>query len=513
MNSIDVLRDIPSRDGDRCCWVEADSGRETTFAEVHESARRVAAGLRRHGLTRGDRLVLLLNNSATFARLYLGCLYAGVVTVPVNPVLAAPEIDYIVRHSGARRLVASPETVRSLPDAGRVPVVLVDDGRTRGPALAAGEIWDPETEPLDDVAVLDGASPEDTLTVVYTSGTTGRPSGVVHRVADLVDNGRLFGEAVGIEPEHRFYGVLAMAYLGGYYNLLLLPYVNRSSVVLSNAFDARSALDFWSAAAAHGVNALWLVPTMMSILLELDRSDAGAELCRSQIDLALVGTAPLPASLRRDFEARYGLSLLENYALSETLFLTTEAPDAGTPEGSVGRTLPGVELQVEGSGEGELLARTPYLMEGYFDTELGGPRRLEPASWFPTGDLGRVDDGGNVFITGRRKDVIIRGGVNVSPGVAEDVLVAHPAVAECAVVGVPHPHYGEDSVAVVRLVAGSDVEQTRGELTAACREQLGSVSRPARIVVLDELPHSSSGKIQKARLREMLAGEAEVARA
>jgi long-chain acyl-CoA synthetase len=348
------------------------------------------------------------------------------------------------------------------------------------------------------------------MTIVYTSGTTGRPAGVVHRVRDLVDNGRLFGATVGVRPHHRFYSVLAMTYLGGYYNLMMLPYVNGASVVLSDAFDARAALDFWSLAVRHGVNALWLVPTIMSILLEMDRGSVGEELCRSSIELALVGTAPLPPSLRRAFEQRYGVRVLENYGLSETLFLTTNVTERETIDGSVGQVLEGVELRLS---EGELLARTPYLMPGYYDVQRNGPEPQDPAAWFRTGDVGCIDSEGNVFIAGRRKDVIIRGGVNVSPAAAEDVLMGHPSVAECAVVGVPHPMYGEDSVAVVRLLAGADETRTRDALVAACRECLGSTNRPSRIAFLEELPHSSSGKVHKARLRELLRSESGPVRA
>ncbi|HEV3069840.1 MAG TPA: class I adenylate-forming enzyme family protein [Solirubrobacteraceae bacterium] len=519
MNAIDHLLEIPARHGERPFMIDARSGETVTFGCLHDDARRVAADLRRRGLRRGDRLALVLNNSTALARLYLGCLYAGVVTVPVNPALAAPEIEFILRHSGARMLVLSGETERCAPGlrsppmepsmkpAAELSTLLLADGRA---ALPAGsEPWDPCALEADGTLPLDSASPEDTMTIVYTSGTTGRPSGVVHRIGDLIDNGRLFGAIVGVQPHHRFYGVLAMTYLGGYYNLMMLPYVNCASVVLTDAFDARAALDFFSPAARHGVNALWLVPAIMSILLEMDRGSVGEDLCRNAIDLALVGTAPLPPSLRRAFEQRYGVRLLENYGLSETLFLTTNVRQGETIDGSVGRVLPGVKVRVD---EGELLVRTPYLMEGYYDAQREGPARLDPGVWFPTGDVGHIDSEGNVFITGRRKDLIIRGGVNVSPAAAEDVLLEHPSVAECAVIGVPHPLYGEDSAAVVRLLAGADEAQTRRELLAACRERLGATNRPARIVFLKELPHSSSGKVQKSRLRELLSSEAAAVR-
>lgn len=508
MNSIDWLLEIPASHGDRPFLVDSLGGETLTFAEFHSASCRAAAELRRRGLRRGDRLALVLNNSAAFARLYYGCLYAGVVAVPINPALARPEIEFIFTHSGARLLVSSAE-IRNLgllpPQA---PTVLLADGRGSGEPLEDRDLaLDLDCAEDDGVPPLAGASPQDTMAIVYTSGTTGRPSGVVQRIANLVDNGRVFGKALGISERHRFYGVLPMTYLGGYHNLLVLPYVNGASVVVANAFDARSALDFWSPASRHGVNALWIVPTIMSILLEIDRGSDGERLCRDRVELTLAGTAPLAPSLRRAFEQRYGVRVLENYGLSETLFLATNVPERETVEGSVGRALDGVEIRADATRERELLVRTPYLMDGYLDPERGGGAALDRESWFATGDVGRVDADGNVFIEGRRKDIIIRGGVNVSAMAIEDVLLEHPDVVECAAVGVPHKLYGEDVVAVVRLRAGADEERARGQLTATCRERLGSPNRPSRVAVLEELPHSSSGKIRKRELRERLASE------
>jgi long-chain acyl-CoA synthetase len=510
MNAVDWLLEIPVRYGDRECLVEARTGEVASFGAVDRDARRIAADLRCRGLERGDRIAIVAHNSLALARVYLGCLYAGVVVVPANPVLAGPEIEFIVRASGAVAVVVSAETAALVEGVSALPRLALVDGRGE-PANADGERWDVLALPDDDASPMQGASPDDTLAIIFTSGTTGRPTGVVHRLGSLIDNGRLFGETVGIGPRHRFYGVLAMTYLGGYYNLLLLPYVNGASVLLADTFGARTALDFWSPAASHGVTALWLVPTIMSILLELDRGAAGEQFCRDAIDLMLVGTAPLAPSLRRSFEQRYGVQALENYALSETLFLTTNVPGRPVIDGSSGRTLEGIGLRLDSEPEGELLAHSPYALSSIVTEDGDRPPPLVDG-WLRTGDLGRIDQQGNVFITGRKKDLIIRGGVNVSPAATEDVLLDHPEVAECAVVGVPHPVYGEDSVAVVRLTAGAEADRARRELVAICRERLGPSNRPSRILFMDALPHSSSGKIQKGRLRELLAKELEGAR-
>ena len=458
--------------------------------------------------------------------MYLGCLYLGVVTVPVNPALAPKEIQFILRHSRAKLLIVSPNTID------RVDLVSLDDpapevrclnSESNGLSLPHDvEPWDLSAIPAGAaLAPFEGVSPEDTMTIVYTSGTTASPSGVVHRISDMIDNARVFNHSLGIGPANRFYACLAMSYLGGYYNLLMLPYVGESSVVLTQAFGPQNALNFWDIPRNHGVNTLWLVPTIMSILMELDRGKDGATFCRERVHLALVGTAPLPLELRRRFEDRYGITLCENYALSETFFLTTNEPSLPIVDGSAGRKLPGIEVSIMDEGgkslaqdqEGEVYVRTPYLMQGYYNPARGEPDLLPQGDWFPTGDIGFLSANcnpsthSNLFITGRKKDLIIRGGVNISPAAIENVLYQHPAVAECAVVGIPHPHYGESVAAAVRLREGHEFKQVRADLIELCKVDLGEVRQPSHIVRIEEFPHSSSGKIQKAKLRELVVDQ------
>ena len=202
-----------------------------------------------------------------------------------------------------------------------------------------------------------------------------------------------------------------MTNLPGYYNLLILPYVAEASVVLANAFDARSAFNFWEPVRQHGVNTLWFVPTIMSILMEMDRASVGESLCRDQVRLALVGTAPLADQLRHDFESRYGITVYENYALSETLFITTNAPSRTVLDGSVGRSLPEVQVRIideagdplASGEEGEICVQTPVLFIGYHDPAREQPDLFRRDDWFPAGDVGILSPEGDLFVTGRKE--------------------------------------------------------------------------------------------------------------
>jgi long-chain acyl-CoA synthetase len=224
-----------------------------------------------------------------------------------------------------------------------------------------------------------------------------------------------------------------------------------------------------------------------------------------------VGTAPLPLTLKGEFEAAYGTPLQESYGLSETLFVSTNAPGLDYRAGSVGPALPGVALKIVGDDgaeaprgmAGEIWVCSPFQMAGYLDFSAGQP--APPASeWFASGDIGKLDGDGWLFITDRKKDIIIRGGSNVSPRAVEDVLLAHADVEQAAVVGVPHEFYGEDVVAFVKLKNGRQESDVAPALDALCRGHMGAASVPSRIIALAEFPTGVTGKILKTRLRDLL---------
>lgn len=515
MNAVEWMLAIPQRNSQREFLVDTITGKRLTFARLHERAIAIAARFQELGYSKGDRIAFLLHNSADLAALYFGCLYGGLVAVPINPALTRDDVVYILQHSGAKLIFISEET-KSLVDSaliGAMGIALIDDGRVKhDETIASDSVWKIDAlPPKPEFVPFQSAAADDIMCIVYTSGTTARPSGVAHRAASMIDNARTFNERLGVGPKNRFYGVLAMTYLGGYYNLLMLPYVGESSVVLSNAFNARSALNFWDPAIDNQVNTLWLVPTIISILLTMDRGQKGVRYCREEVVLGLVGTAPLPTKVRHQFERHYGVSLYENFGLTETFFLTTNSPSLPVLDGSVGRTLPDVQVMIlDAKGrpvqlgeEGEIHVRTPYLMEGYYDLKTQQPAALPRNNWFPTGDIGVQSDTGELFITGRKKDLIIRGGVNISPAAIENVLHSHAAVQECAVVGVPNAVNGENVAAMVKLADGVDFEVVRKELLRMSEERLGHIKQPSYILQIDEFPKSVTGKIQKNKVREL----------
>jgi len=330
-----------------------------------------------------------------------------------------------------------------------------------------------------------------------------------------------FASAQHLDQDSRFYLTLSMAYMGGFYNLLVLPFLCGASVVVDHVFDARSSLHFWDKAKNNQVNTLWLAPTVLSILLRMDRGRTGEEFCRSSVRHTFVGFAPLPLKVKDEFEARYGVRLIENYGLSETLFVTARSHGPLSQGilgggGYVGEALPGVGLRTVDEGElvapgmdGEVQILTLDLMAGYLDAD-GRLLEMDAAAWFPTGDVGHVDERGSLFITGRKKDLIIRGGVNISPAAIEEALMQVQGIADVAVVSIPHELYGEDVVAVLKLDAGVELESMLDSVVAHAKRNLAQHQQPARYIAIDELPRTANGKVQKARIRELVAEKLQV---
>ncbi len=516
------LREIPKKNAGRVFLVDGFTSKEWTFDQIHENASRIGSWLHQNGLTKGSRLALILNNSAEFARLYLGCLYAGVVVIPINPALSEKEISFILQDGQIESAVVSSKTEDKLS-----PAFCKNNKITRlflvlqgiGPKDSAGSILLDLDQLRENSKFIpfESLKDHDDLIIVYTSGTTADPKGVVHKVADLVNNGRLFGKLLGISAKNRFYNNLALTYLGGYYNLLLLPYVNESSVVISETYNPASVISFWKPLIKHEVNTLWLVASLMAILLEMDRSTEGEKYSREKMRHILAGMAPLPAALRHKFEKRYGCPVYENYGLSETLFIATNSPKDAIRDGSVGKIVPGVEVKVldedakpvKTGEEGEIWVKTPYLMRGYQEVLVKSSKELSARDFFPTGDLGTLDRFNHLYITGRKKDLIIRGGINISPASVEEVLHQHPAIHECAVVGVPHAILGEEVVAVIRITKGAIFENVKKEILELCRTKLARIKQPSQILELPEFPHTTSGKIQKRKIRTWLTQKTE----
>lgn len=514
MNKLRGIAEHVSAHASRPFLIDAVSGRAWSYGEFDRLSRDLAFRLWQLGLRRGERTLILLDNCPEFAALYFACLHLGAVAVPINPSLHRGDVDFLATHCGASLLVRSDGTNGSIsPSAAETfeRTLWIDSPDDR---LAGRTYWSIEDGPLPestDFRPMLDVDDRDPWTITFTSGTTSRPKGVTHRISSLLASAAAFNRSVGYTQSTRLYHMLPMAYMAGLLNTILCPFLAGGCIILDRPFDARLAMDFWRTPIRYQVNRLCLAPTMLSTILHLDRSAWGPEFSRKHIEAVSVCTAPLPASVKSGFESRYGAPALESYGLSETLFVSTNAAGDDRP-GSVGRLIDGVAIDVRdddgkrlGPGEsGEIFVHAPTNMIGYLDPATAQPDPLTAPDWFATGDVGHADADGFVFITGRKKDLIIRGGVNVSPRAVEEAILSHPGVRDVAVVGLPHELFGEEVVAVVAPATRGDWDSLRESLASHCREKLAETCRPSRFFEMPSLPRSSTGKVQKSNLRSML---------
>jgi long-chain acyl-CoA synthetase len=476
-----------------------------TYEQVDEISGRVAAALRDLGLERGDRVAVQLPNLPHFLFSYFAILKAGLVMVPVNPLLKAREIDYHLRDSGARLLITfetcAAEAVKGAAEAGGVQTFMVtlpgsaakvDGVRSFDELYAAHNDGEIEPTAADDTAVL-----------LYTSGTTGRPKGAELTHFQLYMGCTIPGEIFGYRQDDVTLAVLPLFHVFGLSNVLNLSVRYGGSVALVPRFETEAVLDTFE---THQCTVFVGVPTMFSALLHADIGERDLSAFR----VGVSGGAAIPGEMLRAFEEKFnGVPVLEGYGLSETVGIVSFNTGAESRKVlSVGTPIWGVEVRILGpegnalpAGEphvGEIAVRGHNVMKGYFGRPEETAQTLR-GGWLRTGDLGYRDFDGYLFIVDRKKDLVIRGGYNVYPREVEEILHAHPAVAEAAVIGRPDERLGEEVVAVVSLRPGSVA--TSEELIEHCRQQLAAYKYPREIRIVESLPKGPTGKILKTALR------------
>ena len=449
--------------------------RSFSYGELYAHAAAMRDWLVAHGCRAGDTVALRLPNGWPFAAAYLACILGRYRLVPVNPELNADDQRYILDRVAARIVMEDETALAALPPA----------------AADTPEFDYPEGE---------------VAAVFFTSGTTGRPKGVCHTLDRLVGNAVAFNQSQGLNGDTRLYHVLPMAYMAGFLNTLLSPWLAGGTVLLGPRFRPAEALQFWQRPLAWGANAIWLTPTLAAVLVRMSRDPDIAHKVSGKLRHIFCGTAPLPIAVRQAFRATFGCPLQESYGMSEVLLVSAQTRGEADNSTNVGHLLPGVHATfraVPERGEPELVINTPYALIGYL-LEDGESSPLLADGGMPSGDVGQME-GDALVITGRLKDLIIRGGLNVSPVAVENILLREPGVQEVAVVGLPHEFWGEAIVACLVAETGNSIDTLQANLQLRCSKELGDGMRPDRYVWLDNFPRASTGKVQKHVLVERLA--------
>jgi fatty-acyl-CoA synthase len=449
-------------------------GREVTYAELDELSDSIAAALLERGLVRGDRVATLTANSPEHVAVFFACAKAGFVLVPISWRLAPAEVAYQLEDSE--------------------PAAFLVEDEHEDLAAATGHAYEPLLRPWPGVRPRDVAvSDDDPLLLVYTSGTTGKPKGALLTHANCFWTNLSFDLATGVSGDDVVLQVLPQFHCGGWNVQPLLAWWKGARVVLERGFDPARCLDL---IASKRVTTIMGVPANYLFMAQEPRF-ADADL--SSLRRAVVGGAPMPLALLETWQAR-GVEIVQGYGLTEAApnVLCLPPEDAVRKAGCAGKPYPFVDVDL--SPEGELLVRGPNVFLGYWRNEAA-TRAAFRDGWLLTGDVAERDDDGYYRIAGRLKDMYISGGENVYPAEVEDVLLAHPAVADAAVIGVPDERWGEIGVAFV--VLGGDT--TEDELREWCRARLASFKVPKAVQFVDALPRSGMNKVLKDELRALVA--------
>ena len=460
-----------------------------TYGAMLAETGRAAAWLRSTGVQPGDRALVQVHKSPAAVILYLACLRAGVVFIPLNTAYQEAELAYFLSDAEPSLLAASPglpaESVAF--DAARVTIA---GGLDAAP-------WAKTAEALPTVEVAQ----DDAAAILYTSGTTGRSKGAVLTHGNLASNVQVLHQAWRWREDDVLLHALPMFHAHGLFVALHCALLGASPILFHERFDAAAVIrDLPGASVFMGV------PTFYTRLLAEPAFD---EALVRHMRVFISGSAPLLDATFDEFRMRTGHTILERYGMTEALMVTSNPYDGPRIAGSVGPALPGVSVRVVAEGgkpaptgePGVLEIKGPNLFSGYWRNPEKTAQDHTADGWFITGDIATEDEAGFIRIVGRAKDLIISGGYNVYPKEIELAIDALDGVAESAVIGVPHPDFGEGVVAVIARAPGSKLDPAT--ITAALASQLAAFKRPKKVVVIDELPRNAMGKVQKAELRNI----------
>jgi malonyl-CoA/methylmalonyl-CoA synthetase len=480
--------------------LENENGERYSYRELDEWSARYANRLVGLGLQRGDRVAVQVEKTAQSLFLYLACLRAGLVYLPLNTAYQRSELEYFLRDAQPGLVVGSPgdeALLRKLagPDS-RTEVLSLDERGSGSFAQHAERLpaW------FDTVAV-DG---DELAVLIYTSGTTGRAKGAMVTHRNLVSNARALNSIWAFSEHDVLLHALPIFHVHGLFVANHCALSAGASMLWQRKFDVRAVVN-----ALPRASVFMGVPTFYVRLLS--DPDFGSQPCAS-MRLFISGSAPLLPETFRAFERRTGHRILERYGMSEAGMISSNPLDAERRAGTVGRALPGVSLRVADSQDRELPAghtggiqvRGDNVFRGYWRMPEKTREEFTAEGWFRTGDLGVIDGDGYLSIVGREKDLIISGGYNVYPKEIELVLDGLEGVAESAVIGVPHPEFGEAVTAIVVAKPGATLDPDG--LVAQLRKNFANYKVPKRVYLVDDLPRNAMGKVQKAMLRKRYGG-------
>lgn len=481
------------------------------FRQFAESAAKLSAGLMSLGLKKGDRAVLLLNNSLEFVISYFAILNTGAEVVPLNTFLRQEEIIYIIKDCKAKIFITSPDFAEQMKGFNTNTVPSLENIITVGdiPGLQSVKYADiVKTAPAAIPAA--GINDDDVAVIIYTSGTTGHPKGAMLTHKNLVSNVDSSVRAIKILKNDKFVTFLPMFHAFTYTVCVLIPIYMQCTMIVIKSIQPFS--NILKAIMFDRISVFVAIPQVYNVLA--GKKIPGFFKWINPVRVCVSGAAPLAGEVLKKFEEKLKVPLIEGYGLSEASPVVSVNPlDGVRKAGSVGPAVPDVEVKIADengvflkNGEvGEIAVKGPNIMKGYFNREMETGEILKNG-WLYTGDIGKMDEDGYIYILDRKKDLILVNGMNLYPREVEEVLYKHEAIQDAAVVGIKDNVHGEIPIGIIQLKEG--MSATDQELRKFCKPHLANYKVPHRFLFWKELPRTGTGKVLKREIKRILKEQA-----
>jgi long-chain acyl-CoA synthetase len=476
--------------------IAPESNRTMSFGQLQQASRRLTHYLSNHDIRPGGKVALLMHNGFQTCRLFIGAMYGGFCVTPLNLLAQPSQLEYVLNHSDAEIVFVSRDQMERLQLAlSKVP---------RKIQVVECDVDAEEFLPASDVALeMRPVGEEDDALMMYTSGTTGTPKGVVLANRSVISGGQFVSSAHELTPQDRVMACLPLYHINAQIVTATAPLVHGGSLVLPHRFGVSG---YWDMVTRYQCTWINLVPTMISYLLN-NADAADKEFDLSRVRFCRSASAPLPPSQHRAFEEKFRIGVIETMGLTETAApcFTNPLDPAKRKIGSPGQAFGNKARIVDPQGAdlppretGEIMISGPNVMKGYYKNPDETAKTLTSDGWLHTGDLGYLDEDGFVFVTGRIKELIIKGGENIAPREIDEALLKHSAVLEAAAVGIPDQNYGQEIMACIVLKEGKHCSED--DFREFCKKELGAYKTPKVFRFLDELPKGPSGKVQRLKL-------------
>jgi malonyl-CoA/methylmalonyl-CoA synthetase len=478
-------------------FIETIDGRKITYGEVETLSAQMANVLVQLGIKAGDRVAVQVEKSPDAILLYLACIRAGAIFLPLNTAYTPAEIDYFLSDAEPRLFICDPahlDKLSSIAKKAKVSHILTMGTKADGSFLDQVKAASSQFQSIE-------RGPDDLAAILYTSGTTGRSKGAMLSHENLASNARTLVKYWQFTSKDVLIHTLPIYHTHGLFVATNVMLLSGGTMLFLPKLDVAQILRLMNRATC-----MMGVPTFYTRLL--DSADLTQEITR-HMRLFISGSAPLLAETHREWRARTGHAILERYGMTETNMNTSNPYDGDRVAGTVGFPLPGVEVRITDQDSAKSLAhneigmievRGPNVFKGYWRMPEKTAEELRADGFFITGDLGKIDDRGYVHILGRNKDLVITGGFNVYPAEVEAEIDAIEGVMESAIIGLPHKDFGEGVTAVIVKKKSSDLSEAK--ILSALEDRIAKFKLPKRILFLDDLPRNTMGKVQKNLLRE-----------